>query len=487
MKPTGFPTPWGLILLAALSGCAVGPNYHTPAAPDVALTAPLVGGQNFVPGADLPGDWWRLYHNPALNALITQALAHNPSLVVAQENLVQAQETLRASYGVLSPAVSAGLGAERAQPSASASASFGGSSSQVLKPYTLYSANLTVSYALDIWGGARREVESLQAQTDYQRDELEAAYLALTGNIVTQAVQMAALQGQIDAARQVIAAEQQSVSILRAQVQLGGAAPVLLLQQQAQLAAAQASLPPLQDQLAQARNQLSAYAGGFPGGAVPQFSLDDFTLPQTLPLSLPSALVGQRPDIIAAAAQLRVASANVGVADAQMLPQISLSAELGHSAITTASLFTPQTLLWNLVAGLTQPVFEGGELAAKRQGALAALRGAGAQYQLVVVNAFQNVADALAALQYDAAALQAADLARDSAAQSLSLTQAQYQLGAQPLIAVLAAQNTYQNTALAQVKARAARLADTAALYTALGGGWWHRHDVTQTCCGVIP
>ena len=490
MKPTGFQSACGLGLLAVLQGCMVGPNFHAPQAPAVTLPVPPPtsgAAQNFVPGGDIAGDWWSLYRSPALDTLVTTALANNPSLTAAQASLVQAQESLRAAYGVLIPAVSGSLGAQRDQLSTASQAGFGGGSGAI-KPYTLYNASLSVSYAVDIWGGARRDVESLAAQADYQHDELEAAYLSLTGNIVTAAVQAASLQAQIDATNQVIAAETQTLGIVRTQVTLGGASGATLLQQQAQLASAEATLPPLQSALAQEQNQLAAYEGAFPGNAPPPvLTLDGLSLPRDVPVSVPSAIVAQRPDIAAAAAQLHTASAKLGVADAQMLPQITLSGQIGHSSLTTGSLFTPQTLLWNLVGGLTQPIFEGGELEANRKGAMAALRGAGAEYQVTVIAAFQNVADVLAALQYDQDELLAAQGARDAAAQSLAVTQAQYRLGGQPLTAVLTAQTTYQTAVLAEVKARAARLSDTAALYVALGGGWWHRNDVAQHCCGVIP
>ncbi len=278
------------------------------------------------------------------------------------------------------------------------------------------------------------------------------------------------------------------LSILTTQVGLGGAAQAQVLQEQATLAAAQATLPPLQSQLAQARDQLAVFVGTFPGDFhETDFTLAGLTLPQDLPVSLPSAIVAQRPDIQAAAAQLHTASANLGVATANLLPQFTLTAQLGHEALSSGSLFTPQTLLWSLVAGVTQPLFEGGTLTAKRKAALAALRAAGAQYQSTVLSAFQNVADALQILQYDAMTLAAAQAAENAAANSLAVTQAQYTLGGQPFTAVLTAQTTYQNAAIAQVKAAAARLSDTAALYQALGGGWWHRQDVASTCCGIIP
>jgi NodT family efflux transporter outer membrane factor (OMF) lipoprotein len=498
MKLTGFLSNCSLaVLTLGLPGCAVGPNFHFPAAPDVPLTpTPLPAAtaaasgraQTLEVGADIPGDWWALYHSPQLNALIAAALAHNPSLTAAQATLVQAEENTRAEQGALLPSVSGSASVQRDQNSSAELAMFGGSGATSIPPYTLYNTSIPVSYTLDLFGGTRRQVESLAAQAEYQRYELEASYLTLTSNIVTAAVQEASLRAQIDATNQVIAADQKILAILQTQVKLGGVPQAQVFQQLSVVAQAQATLPPLQSQLVQAHNQLAAYAGAFPGNFHEAgFSLADLQLPQNVPVSLPSAIVAQRPDIRAAAAQLHEASANLGVADANMLPQVTLSAEVGYEALTTGTLFTPQSLLWSLAASATQPIFEGGALSAKRKAAVAALKGAGAQYQSTVISAFQNVADELAALQYDATALQAADAARDAAAQSLSVTEAQYRLGGQPFTAVLNAETTYENAVLAQVKAEAARLTDTAALYQALGGGWWHRQDVAVKCCGVIP
>jgi len=498
MKPTGFRNTLSTTLLAgALAGCAVGPNFTPPKPPDVPLTPTklpastvdaLGGVQNFAIAGDISGQWWTLYHSPELNALITAALAHNPSLAAAQATLLEAQETVREDEGVLAPTVSGSFSAQRQQISSADLVGQGVPPDTAIAPYSLYNASLSVSYALDVWGGARRELESTEAQATYQRDELEAAYLALTANIVTAAVTEASLNAQIADTEQVIAAERHELNILRTQVSLGGVAQAEVLSEQATVAQSEASLPPLQSQLAQARNQLAAYVGVFPGNFhEADFTLADLHLPDTLPVSLPAAIIAQRPDIAAATAQLHEASANLGVADAQMLPQVTLSADIGHESLTTGSLFTPQTLLWSLMAGVTQPIFEGGQLAAKRKIALAALQVAGDNYQSTVIAAFQNVADALQALQYDAAALNAAQAAEDAAAQSLTVTENQYQLGAQPFTAVLTAQTTYQAAAINEVKASATRLSDSAALFQALGGGWWHRQDVKVACCGLIP
>jgi NodT family efflux transporter outer membrane factor (OMF) lipoprotein len=501
MKPTGFLLRVCASLLAAgLSACAVGPDFHQPRPPKVTLTPTALPAetvavdgkaQYFRTGADIAGDWWSLYHSAELNALIAAALAHNPTLEASQQTLIQAEETVRADQGGLFPSVSAGFQVTREKVSSAEFASFGVSGEATnanIPDFTLYNTDLNVSYAPDVFGGVRRQIESAAAQADFQRDELEASYLTLTSNIVTAAVTEASLQGQIDATNKVIEAERQELSILVTQVGLGGAAQAQVLQEQATLAAAEATLPPLQSQLATTRDQLAVFVGTFPGDFhETDFTLAGLTLPQDLPVSLPSAIVAQRPDIQAAAAQLHTASANLGVADANLLPQFTLSAQLGHEALSSGALFTPQTLLWSLVAGVTQPLFEGGTLTAQRKEALAALRAAGAQYQATVLSAFQNVADALQILQYDAMTLAAAQAAEDAAANSLAVTTAQYRLGGQPFTAVLTAQTTYQNAAIVEVKAAAARLTDSAALYQALGGGWWHRTDVAAVCCGIIP
>jgi NodT family efflux transporter outer membrane factor (OMF) lipoprotein len=510
MKPTGFrlfalPRPLlSSVLLAGLGGCAVGPDYHTPAPPPLAsvAAADLPGGttvsggvsQTFVAGADISGEWWTLYHSPALNSLIDRALANNPTLTASQQTLIEARETVRAEQGYYVPSLSGSFQAERQRISAADLASSGqgaGAANANIAPFALYNATLSVSYGLDVFGGLRRQVESLAAQEEYERYELEAAYLSLTANIVTAAVTEASLRAQIDATNQIIAADRKQLSILHQQVALGGIPVANVLSEQATLAAVLATLPPLQLALAEARNQLADYVGSFPANYhEADFTLGSLHLPETLPVSLPSALVAQRPDIAAAAAQLHEASANLGVATANMLPQISLSADVGHDALSTASLFTPQTLLWSLVAGVTQPIFEGGTLTAKRQAAVAALRVAGAQYQATVLSAFQDVANALQAVQYDADTLAADQVAEDAAAKSLAVIEDQVRFGGQPFTAELTAQNAYENDVIARVKAQAARLSDTAALFQALGGGWWHRQDVgaqAKNCCGLIP
>jgi NodT family efflux transporter outer membrane factor (OMF) lipoprotein len=506
MKPTGFRRRLAALTVPLMaSACAVGPNYHQPAAPALPSYTPdplppktvAADGeaQTFVFGADISGQWWTLFHSAELNRLIDTGLANNPTLEASQQTLIEAEENERAEQGAFFPSLSGSFQGERTRISSAELASAGdtgaaSAGSVTVPPFALYNATLSVSYSPDVFGGIRRQVESLQAQTDYEQFELEAAYLTLTANIVTAAVTEASYRAQIDATNQIIAADQRQLAILNTQVSLGGVPKANLLSERASLETEQATLPPLESALAQTRNELADYVGAFP----PNFHEADFTLaslhlPGDLPVSLPSDLVNQRPDIQAAAAQLHEASAAVGVATANMLPQISLTADVGHEALNTATLFTPQTLMWSLVGGITQPIFEGGELDAKRKASIAALRASGAQYQATVLSAFQNVANALQALQYDAATLQAAQLAEQEAGKSLAVTQDQYQLGGQPFTAVLTAQATYQNDVIARVRAQAARLTDTAALFQALGGGWWHRNDLApgaQNCCDVF-
>jgi NodT family efflux transporter outer membrane factor (OMF) lipoprotein len=506
MKPMGFLSGVpGFLLCAGLAACAVGPDYHQPAAPAVsgytttalpAATA-VAGGvsQQFVSGQDISADWWTLFGSPELNDLINAALQNNPTLVAAQNTLLEAEENVRAEQGAFFPGISGSLQYERQKPSSAELATAGGSltnnASVNIPPFNLYNASVSVSYSPDVFGLVRRQVEGLAAQADYQRYELEAAYLTLTSNIVTAAVAEASLNAQIAATRQIIAIDQHQLNILNQQFSFGGVAMADVLSEQAALASAEANLPPLEALLAQERNQLADYVGVFPAN----FHYDDFTLeslnlPSTVPESLPSALVNQRPDIQAAAAQLHEASANVGVATANMLPQITLSANVGQEALEAGSLFTPDNLLWSLVAGVTQPIFEGGTLSAKRKASIAALQASGAQYQVTVLAAFQNVANALQALQYDADTLAADQVAEQASARSLKVIQSQVQLGGQPFTAVLTAQSTYQTAIIARVKAQASRLSDSAALYQALGGGWWHRDDpgkAANACCGLNP
>jgi efflux transporter, outer membrane factor (OMF) lipoprotein, NodT family len=484
---------------ALLAGCAVGPNYHRPPAPVVSgyTEAPLPartveaagGAQHLVVGARIEGEWWNLFHSPQLDRLIATALTNNPSLLAAQNALLAARDTTRAEQGSFFPSLSGSFQSTRERSPFGSTGSTAASTGS--SPFTLLNTSVSVSYAPDIFGGVRRQVEDLRAQAEDQRFALEATYLSLTANIVTAAVTDASLVEQIKATDQIIAAEEKVLRVLHAQVALGGIPAANELTQESQLAQTRATLPPLQSQLAQERNQLAAYEGVLPSQFhLANFNLADLALPHALPVSLPSELVRQRPDIREAAAVLHEDTALVGVATANMLPQITLSGSVGHEALTAASLFTPQTLLWSLASGITQPLFQGGTLLYKRRAALATMREAAANYQNTVVLAFQNVSDTLLALNYDASTLAADQTYEHSAKQALAVVENQYRLGGAPYTSVLTAEQTYETAVIARIKASAQRYADTAALFQALGGGWWNRQDVAkdvQNCCGVLP
>jgi NodT family efflux transporter outer membrane factor (OMF) lipoprotein len=347
--------------------------------------------------------------------------------------------------------------------------------------FTLYNTSINISYTLDLFGGARRQVEALKAQVDYQRYQYEAAYLTLTGNIVTTAIQEAALKAQYAAAQEILAAQQKQIAVVKRQVEVGAGSPASLLAQQAELAGTKASLPPIEKQIEFARHALAALTGQWPGqGGLPEFNLDSLQLPESLPVSLPSELARRRPDIRASEELLHQACAQVGVATANLYPQITLNGGYGFQAVGSNVLFSGESVAWSLGAGLLQPIFRGGELTAKRRGAIAAYDQAAAGYRQTVLKAFQNVADALRALEADARTLQAQTEAEAAAKKSLTLIERQFELGAVNYLSLLIAQRDYQKTQINLIAARAQRYADTAALFQALGGGWWQRQSASE-------
>ena len=475
------------LLLLLLSACAVGPDFQPPAAPEHAFYTPEPhpaaaaasvgqGGaeQRFDLGRDIPGEWWKVFHSTELDALIDEALQANPNLEAAQAALWQAKENLYAQTGKLFPTVNAGSSATRQQFSP---ATFGESGTPSI--FNLYQASVNVAFAPDVFGGQRRQVESSAAAAEYQRFELEATYLTLTSNVVTAVIQEASLRGQIAATRDIIKTESDQLDVVRQQFNVGAATRTDVLTQQSELATTQATLPPIEKQLEQQRHVLLALIGRFPNGRVrDRLTLSSLRLPRQLPLSLPSQLVQQRPDVRAAEAQLHEASAQIGVAVAAMLPQFNLTGEYGSSALTPASLFAPNAIIWSAAASGTQPLFHGLTLLHQKRAAEAAYDMAAAQYRNTALTAFQNVADALRALQLDAATLKAQYNALDAAAQTLDLARGQYRLGAIAYLTLLNSERSYAQARLGVVQAQAARYADTAALFQALGGGWWNRINV---------
>jgi len=479
-----FPAVAAALLLAA---CAVCPDFERPAAPDVVgytpeklapetASADVAGGaaQYFADGQDIPGEWWTLFHSEPLNTLIAEALKANPNLQAAQAALRQAREYVYAQEGSFFPSVDANAQTQRQKISG---ASFGQPNSHGI--FNLDTATVSVSYPIDVFGGERRQLESTEAQAEYQRFQLEAAYLTLTSNVVAAAVQESSLRAQIAATQDILSDQGKQLDLLRQQLALGGVAKSAVLQQETALAQSRATLPPLQKQLAQARNRIAALAGRFPSQDTPQtFELDALQLPTALPVSLPSQLVEQRPDVRASEAQLHQASAAIGVATANMLPQFTITGDVGSTALTIGSLFTPGTGVWSIAAAVAQPIFRGGTLLHEKRAAEAGYDEAAAQYRSTVVGAFQNVADSLRALAADAETLKASLAASRAAADSLALSRDQFKLGAISYPALLDSQTAYQQTRIALVQAQTNRFADTAVLFQALGGGWWNRQDV---------
>jgi NodT family efflux transporter outer membrane factor (OMF) lipoprotein len=477
------------IFLLLLAGCTVGPNFQKPEAPKVngytasALTntetiTNIVGGeaQRFVQGLDIPAEWWKLFHSQPLNDLIERSFKANPELKAAQAALLEARENVLAQKGAYYPSVAGSFSGTRAR------------SPNVLSPvpnanvfqYDLFTPQLSVSYAPDVFGLNRRSVESLKAQEGQQRFALLATYITLSANVVNAAVQEASLRGQIAATRELIAENTKALDIVRSQLAKGYASRLDVAAQEAQLAQLVATLPSLIKQLAQQRDALAVLVGAFPSqDPAEQFELQSLQLPQDLPVSLPSKLVEQRPDVRQAEENLHAAGAGIGIAVANRLPNFMLSADIGNDALALGRLFTSGTPFWTLAGSVTQPIFEGGTLLHRQHAAQAAFTQAAEQYRSTVLSAFQNVADTLNALEQDARALSAAAASEQAARVTLDLTQKQLQTGYASYLTLVTAETAYQQAVLTLVQARANRFADTAALFQALGGGWWNNPELT--------
>jgi NodT family efflux transporter outer membrane factor (OMF) lipoprotein len=499
-----------LVAFAVLAAsCAVGPSYHRPQAPANAGYAPtplpestagaaVHGGesQRLVNGRDIPFEWWQLFKSPALDALVKRAFRANPTIAAAQSALVQAQELVYAQQGYFFPTVAANYDFARTKISGNFtvddSPGTQGNGDNLNPPlldlhnsphtapllYNFHTAELTVGFVPDVFGANRRQVETLVAQTDAQRFALEATYVTLASNVVAAAIQEASLRAQIEATRQIIAADEQSLEILRDQLALGFAKRIDVAAQETALAQAEATLPPLKKQFEQTRDLIRALVGNLPDQDVPEtFELGALQLPPELPLSLPGRIIEQRPDVRAAEAQLHAANAQVGVAVAAMLPQFSISGNLGGNADEFTWMFRTGGPFWSLVGGVTQPIFEGGTLLHRKRAADDALKQAAAQYQSSVLTAYQNVADTLHASMSDADALAANVRAETAAKVTYDLTRRQMEVGYINYLMLLNAETTYQQALILRVQAQATRFGDTVALFQALGGGWWNRKD----------
>ncbi|HEU0195834.1 MAG TPA: efflux transporter outer membrane subunit [Nevskiaceae bacterium] len=480
---------------AVLTACTVGPAYRPPAAPQVpTYTAHALPGtisaasgangsqavaQTLQRGATVNAQWWTAFASPALNALVAQALAHNPTLTAAQATLEQSRAELKAAQGIFYPHVGVALGAERTRGNgaqAGPKANFG---AQI---YNLYTGQVNVSYNPGIFGLNRLVTRAAQAQVDLAADQLDAARLTIAGNVVTTTLDLAALDEELATTRRNVHSQQQALKLIRTQYQLGAVDQSEVFTQESLLASSQAQLTQLAQARDSARHLLATYLGEFPGktSGLKTPRLATITLPAQLPLSLPSQLVQQRPDIRAAEAQLRAANAQVGEAVARMYPNLQLTAAFGTQANLTHTLFDPASRIWDIAAGLAAPLFEGGTLRAQKHAAQAAYRAVFADYQATVLDAFRNVADVLRALQHDSALLGARARALHAAQDGLRLVTTQYQAGQVDFLSLLTSETQVQTASVAFVAAKAQRLTDTAALYTALGGGQWQAATQAQ-------
>jgi len=481
----------GTLMTTLFSACTLGPDFTRPASPDtksytsgkqsnrITTTSSESGAaQSLALGKDIQGQWWTLFRSPPLTKLIEQAMKRSPDLQAALSALTEAQENASAKQGSLFPALDATASASRQQTSG---AQFGNPDFGT-SVFTLSSTSVKVAYTLDVFGAIRRQIEGFEAQAEYHRFELEGAFLTLASNVVTTAIQEASLRAQINATEEIIKAQTRQLDLVKQQFELGAASRVDVLSLQSTLEQTRTTLPPMQQQLAETRHRLTILVGELPSTElVAQFKLSDLHLPEELPLSLPSKLVQQRPDVRAQEALLHAASAEIGVATAKLFPDFTISANVGSIATRLGDMFVPGSAIWSVGANLLQPIFHGGELIHKKRAAVAAYEQAAAQYRSTVLQAFQNVADTLSALEFDAAELKAQDATERTAFESLELTRVQYQIGIISYLSLLNSERDYQQARIGQIKAQAARYADTAALFQALGGGWWNREDLSAT------
>jgi NodT family efflux transporter outer membrane factor (OMF) lipoprotein len=480
-----------ILALLLTTGCAVGPKFKQPPPPDVSgytqtplsttsSTSTVVGGeaQHFPERRDIAGEWWTLFRSKPLNDLIERSLKANPDIKVAQAALLVARENTLAQRGAYYPSVTGGFSATRAKTSSDLSPVTNTSALN----YSLYTPQVSVSYVPDVFGLNRRTVESLSAQQEQARFALVATHITLSSNVAAGAVQEASLRAQVDATHEIITINTDMLQILRNQYAKGYVSRLDVAAQESQLAQVAATLPPLMKQLAQQRDLLARLSGGFPSQDLPEkFELSSLQLPQELPVSLPSQLVEQRPDVRQAEENLHSASALIGVAVANRLPSFALTADAGSMALVFSRMFSGGTGFWDVAAGVTQPIFDGGTLLHRERAARAAYTQAAEQYRSTVLTAFQNVADTLNALLQDADALKAAAAAKDAASVTLDLARKQYQSGYANYLSLLNAEQAYQQAVINLVQAQANRYADTAALFQALGGGWWNRVDIPKS------
>ncbi len=476
-----------VMVASSLAACSFEPKLRVPHSPSdkTPYTAGKSPQQTVAPGGtagaaqkmeygkDLDAEWWKLFRSKSLDALITVGLKNSPTIAAAQAQLKEAQATARANASIFYPQITGNLQANRSKAT---SASFGGSGGF---DYSLINGSIGVSYYPDIFGVNRLVYRNSEALVQYQQWELEAARLTLTGNIVTTAVDQAATQDQIRATQSIIKKEKKLLELTENQYHAGAIDYSTVMTQKSQLASEMATLPPLEQQLAVYRHELAILVGAFPANAKQQsFTLNDLQLPEKLPISLPSQLLKQRPDIQAVLAQMKAANAQIGEARAQFYPTVQLSASFGNAASHPGLFFNPVSSIWSLVGALSQPLFEGGKLEAQKAEAHAAYNVLYANYRSTVLGAFDQVANSLRAIEHDAQTLAAQRDALQASQEALKLAEASYRAGASDYLTLLTAEVQYNTAKIAEIKAESQRYQDTAALLVALGGGWWNKADV---------
>lgn len=463
-----------------LAACTVGPDFTSPAKPAEETYTPGgaaekgAGDQRFALGQKITGDWWTLYRSDPLSAVLEQAVAGNRTLAAAEATLAASLEQVNVARAGLYPQVDLGATAQR-QKNNGSQLGLPRLPPQFPTHFNLFRVGPTVSYALDVFGGTRRAIEESEALADAQDYQLDAAYLTLTGNAVLQALSIASLRAQIATVEGIIADDQRNLDLVRTEVRAGVATQLDIETATSQLATDRTLLPPLRQQLSVARHALAVLVGKAPSDWVPpDFDLDRITLPSDLPLSLPSELVRQRPDLLAAEAQLHAASAAIGVATAQLYPSINLSGALTQQAISVDTLFHGASNIWSLTGGITTPIFHAGALEADRRRTENEFNATLATYEQTVLQAFGQVADLLEALGHDAELLAEQQRALTAAESSLNLTRRSYSIGSVGILQVLDAQRLVEQARLGFVRAKAQRYLDTAQLFVAMGGGWWN-------------
>lgn len=463
------------LVLASLSACAVGPEFKRPSAPVASRYAETdatstvsseVAPQQIEFGANLPADWWSLFRSDSLNQVIQQAVANNQTLRAAQATAKQAQALTQAKTGARYPEIDMNASVGRQKYGSQ----FLGSITPP-PPFTYFAFGPAVSYTLDYTGGVGRSIEQQQALTEYQQRELQAAQLAVTGNVVMRALTIATKQAEINTVEELLADDRRNADMVQAAFNAGSVSRVDVLSAQSQLANDATLLPSLKQQLSEARHALSTLLGQAPANSsIPDFQLNAFVLPPQLPVSLPSELVHARPDILAAEAQLHAATAAVGVATSNLYPRITLTASFSQQALQADELFNASSRAWSLISGLTAPIFDGGRLRAEKRAALEALSAEAARYQQTVIQSFAQVADALDAISHSAEQLAAQSQALAVAQQNVELTRESYNEGNVGVLQVLDSERSYQQARLGYVRAEAQRLQNTAQLLVALGG-----------------